>query len=116
MDRDDEDCRKLKQRLDDIVLREGLRTSSRDSARLQVVNRIAIKKLKAWYFGNWNAVKRVYPRGNANFPQKEAFRNPYVISGGTWEAFEQLMKKAGYFQGGLHKIEAARQLGRQIDW
>lgn len=116
VDRDNEDCRKLKQRLDDIVLQEGLRTRSRDSTRWQVANRIAIEELEAWYFGDWNAVKRVYPRVNANIPQKEAFRNPDAISGGTWEAFERLMKKAGYFEGGLRKIEAARQLGHHIDW
>lgn len=116
VDRDDEDCRKLKHRLDEIVLLEGLRTRSSDSTRWQVVNRIAIEELEAWYFGDWNAVKSVYPRVSTSIPQKEAFRNPDAISGGTWEAFERLMKKAGYFEGGLRKIEAARQIGRQVDW
>ncbi|OEU42408.1 hypothetical protein BGV40_09765 [Methanosarcina sp. Ant1] len=116
VDRDDEDCRKLKQRLDETVLREGLRTRSRDATNWQVVNRIVIEELEAWYFGDWAAVKRAYPRVSANIPQKEAYRNPDAISGGTWEAFERLMKKSGYFEGGLRKIEAARHLGRQIDW
>jgi hypothetical protein len=80
------------------------------------VNRIAIEELEAWYFGDWNAVKSAYPRVSTSIPQKEAFRNPDAISGGTWEAFERLMKKAGYFEGGLRKIEAARQIGRQVDW
>lgn len=53
---------------------------------------------------------------SASIPQKEAFRNPDTISDGTWEAFERLMKRAGYFEGGLRKIEVARQLGRQVDW
>lgn len=116
VDRDDEDCIKLKQKLDKIVLREGLRTRSNDAANWQVVNRIAIEELEAWYFGGWAAVKSIYPRVNANIPQKEAFHNPDSISGGTWETFERLMKRAGYFEGGLRKIEAARQLGRLIDW
>jgi hypothetical protein len=116
VDRDDEDCIKLKQKLDKIVIREGLRTRSNDAANWQVVNRIAIEELEAWYFGDWAAVKSVYPRVNANISQKEAFRTPDSISGGTWETFERLMKRAGYFEGGLRKIEAARQLGRHIDW
>jgi hypothetical protein len=116
VDRDNEDCRKLKQRLDEIVLREGLRTRSSDTTRWQVVNRIVIEELEAWYFGDWVAVKSVYPRVSANIPQKEAFRNPDSISGGTWEAFERLMKRAGYFEGGLRKIEAARQIGSRINW
>jgi hypothetical protein len=116
VDRDDEDCIKLKKRLDETVLREGLRTRSSDTTNWQVVNRIAIEELEAWYFGDWVTVKNLYPRVNANIQQKEAYRNPDAISGGTWEAFERLMKQAGYFSGGLRKIEAARQLGRHIDW
>jgi len=77
---------------------------------------LTIEELEAWYFGDWDAIKRIYPRVSENVPQKGAFRDPDAISGGTWEAFERLMKKAGYFEGGLRKIEAARQLGRQIDW
>jgi hypothetical protein len=116
VDRDDEDCRKLKQRLDETVRKEGLRIRSTDARNWQVVNRIAIEELEAWYFGDWAAVKRAYPKVSSNVPQKEAFRNPDTISGGTWEAFERLMKRSGYFEGGLRKIEAARQLGRQLDW
>lgn len=96
VDRDDEDCRKLKKRLDETVLREGLRTRSSDTTNWQVVNRIAIEELESWYFGDWATVKNLYPRVNANIQQKEAYRNPNAISGGTWEAFERLMKQAGY--------------------
>jgi hypothetical protein len=116
VDRDDDDCRKLKQKLNDIVCREGLRIRSNPSSGWQVVNRIVIEELEAWYFGDWSAVKHAYPRVSATVPQKEAFRDPDYIPGGTWEAFERLLKRAGYFENGLRKIEVARQLGRHLDW
>jgi hypothetical protein len=116
VDRDNDNCRELKQKLNDVVCREGLRIRSNNSSNWQVINRIIIEELEAWYFGDWSTVKRLYPKVSANIPQKEAFRNPDSIEGGTWEAFERLMKRAGYFAGGLRKIETARQLGRHLDW
>ncbi len=52
IDRDDDDCHVLKTRLDGIAHDCGLRT---DRARpdWQLVNRIAIEELEAWYFGDW---------------------------------------------------------------
>ena len=34
-----------------------------------------------------------------------------MIRGGTWETFERVLQKAGYFEGGLRKIEAAKTIG-----
>lgn len=116
LDRDDEDCFKLKKQLDSMVHQCGLCTRSDDVNKWQVLNRIAIEELESWYFGDWNALKSLYPRVSANVPQKESFRDPDAIAGGTWEAFERILKRAGYFEGGLRKTEVARKLGRNIDW
>jgi hypothetical protein len=43
------------------------------------------------------------------------FRDPDGIAGGTWEAFEQIMQSAGYFPGGLAKVEAANQIAPHMD-
>ncbi|TYO98699.1 uncharacterized protein DUF4276 [Geothermobacter ehrlichii] len=116
VDRDDDDCHELKRRLEDIAKRAGLSTrTSAAGAQWQLVNRIAIEELEAWYFGNWDAVCAAYPRVSRYVPQRQKYRAPDAIRGGTWEAFENIMQKHGYFRGGLAKIEAARMIGAHID-
>ena len=116
VDCDDEDCRSLKRSLDGIASRAGLRVqgqAGRDPS-WQVVNRIAIEELEAWYFGDWEAVRAEFPRVSPNVPQRQGFRDPDAILGGTWEAFERVLQNHGYFKEGLPKIDTARRLGRRI--
>ena len=82
------------------------KTASPAGSPCKVVNRIVIEELEAWYFGDWEAVLAAYPRVPKNIP----YRDPDAIRGGTWEAFERVMQKADYFEGGLRKIEAARAI------
>jgi hypothetical protein len=116
VDRDDEDCRTLKQRLEVLAQRAGLVTrSTAGSSRWQLVNRIAIEELEAWYFGDWTAVTTAYPRASATVPQRQGFRDPDAIAGGTWEAFERVMQQHGYFKTGLAKIDAARRVAAAVE-
>lgn len=116
LDRDDDDCRMLKQRLETIAERAQLLTRSRAvGGNWQLVNRIAVEELEAWYFGDWDAVRDVYPRVSANIPAKQPFRDSDAIRGGTWEAFERILKQHGYFETGLRKLEAARNLGPYVN-
>lgn len=109
VDRDDDDCHALKQRMERIASQAGFVTRSvADGPAYSVVNRLVIEELEAWYFGDWRAVCSAYPRVPSTIPNQTAYRNSDAIRGGTWEAFERIMKKAGYFRGGLRKIEAAR--------
>ena len=84
IDRDDDDCRELKKLLESLSSRAGLvtRTQSRHG-RWQVVNRIVAEELEAWYFGDWKAVCKAYPRTPSNIPGKAAYRCPDSIQGGT---------------------------------
>lgn len=116
VDRDDEDCRVLRRQLESIARCAGLRPRTHTgNAPWQLVNRIAIEELEAWYFGDWAAVCSAYPRASSNVPRRQGFRDPDAIAGGTWEAFERVMQKHGYFKGGLLKIEAARAIGAHVD-
>lgn len=116
VDRDNEDCHVLKRQLEAIARRAGLRTRSRaGNAPWQLVNRIAIEELEAWYFGDWAAVCSVYPKAPSNLRRRQGFRDSDGIAGGTWEAFERVMQTHGYFKGGLLKIEAARAIGAHVD-
>ena len=111
VDRDDDDCRTLKRRLEKMASDAGLRSRSRAAGpSYQVVNRLAIEELEAWYFGDWDAVRVAYPRVPETIPNQANYRDPDAIAGGTWEAFERVLKRAGYFQTGLRKIEAARAI------
>ena len=111
VDRDDDDCHELKDRLEQMAKEAGLRTRRKSGRRpYQVVNRLAIEELEAWYFGDWDAVKAAYPKAPEGIPTKAKYRDPDRIAGGTWEALEGILQRAGYFQTGLRKIEAARAI------
>lgn len=111
VDRDNDDCLKLKARLEASAANSGFRTRSQATSQdWHVVNRIAIEELEAWYFGDWEAVRAVYPRVNQGIPGQARYRNPDAIKGGTWEAFERILKRHGYFSNGLRKTEAAKAI------
>jgi hypothetical protein len=116
VDRDNDACLQLKGRLEQVALDAGLKTKSTVTVGpYAVVNRLAIEELEAWYFGDWDAVKSAYPRVSINIPRKEKYRDPDDIAGGTWEAFERILKRKGYFVGGLRKIEAARTIAQYME-
>lgn len=112
IDRDDDDCKELKNTLEEISLEAGLISRSQGKNQpWQVANRIVIEELEAWYFGDWEAIRSSFPRVPATIAQRQGFRDPDLISGGTWEAFERVMQNHGYYRAGLAKIEAARKFG-----
>lgn len=115
LDRDDDDCEALKQLLIQQAAAAGLsplslRTAP-PSSKGNFVARIAVEELEAWYFGEWDAVTEVYPRVAATIPSRQGFRDSDAIAGGTWEAFERVLRQYGYFRAGLSKIDAARNIG-----
>lgn len=116
VDRDDDDCQLLKQTLEEMAERAGLLSKTRagDGNRFQIANRIAVEELEAWFFGDWAAVQAAYPRVPSTIPQKAAYREPDAILGGTWEALERILKRAGYFRTGLRKLECARSVAAQM--
>jgi hypothetical protein len=116
VDCDNDDCKSLKKRLEEIARNAGLVTRSQAGERYwQLVNRIAIEELEAWYFGDWEAVCEAYPRVSTSIPQKAGYRDPDDITGGTWEAFERILQQNGYFRAGLPKVGTARDLGALLD-
>lgn len=116
VDRDDEDCLVLKARLEGVAQRAGLVTrTAAINGRFQVINRIAVEELEAWFFGDWPAVCAAYPRMPATLPKRAGFREPDAIAGGTWEALEREMQRKGYFKQGLRKLELAREVAVHMD-
>jgi hypothetical protein len=76
---------------------------------------MAIEELEAWFFGDWEAMRQIYPRTPANLPSRQGFLDPDVITGGTWEALERVLQRHGYAPGGLRKIDTARAIGAVLD-
>ena len=116
VDRDDDSCTELKQKVERMAANAGLATRSRrKQGTYAIVNRIVIEELEAWYFGDWDAVRKAYPRVEAGVPAQAKYREPDAIKGGTWEALERVLKAAGYFKTGLRKIELARTIAAHMD-
>ena len=80
VDRDDDDCKDLKSRLESACTNTGLR-SRRVGATSdwEIVTRIAVEELEAWYFGNWTAVRGAYPRMPENTPGQSRSRIPTLV-------------------------------------
>lgn len=115
VDLDRDDCEKLKRHLEKIAAAAGMLTRSQaGSSRWQLVSRIAIEELEAWYFGDWPAVCRAYPRVPTSIPNQSGYRDSDAIRD-SWEAFERILQRYGYFRSGLRKIEVARAVGALID-
>ncbi len=116
IDRDDDDCKVLKQSLEELSRDSNLYTKSNPfMGKYSVINRIVVEELESWYFGDWDAVQQAYPRVSGNIPRKAQYRNPDNIRGGTWESFERILKNAGYFTTGLRKMEAANAICQHMD-
>jgi hypothetical protein len=115
VDVDNEDCRVLKGELEKMAAAAGLTTkTAAGGERFQVLNRLAIEELEAWFIGDEDAIRAAYPRVVRNLAQKEKYRDPDAIAGGTWEALERLLQKSGYFRGGLGKVTAAREISKHM--
>lgn len=117
IDEDRADCGRQKGELERAAADAGLvtRSAADPSGRFQVLNRIAVEELEAWFFGDPTAISRAYPGASPNLGANARFRNPDAIAGGTWEALEQVLQHAGAHRGGLAKIAAARDISRCMD-
>ncbi|HOI74298.1 MAG TPA: DUF4276 family protein [Syntrophales bacterium] len=116
VDRDTDDCYKLKAELERMVRQAGFtsKTAAAVSGQFEVLNRIAIEELEAWFFGDPIALKEAYPRVSGNIGNRAPYREPDAIAGGTWEALERVLMKAGYYPGGMPKVEVARNISKNM--
>lgn len=115
VDMDQDQCDQLKSTLEEACTHAGLRSRrAAGGPQWQVVTRIAIEELEAWYFGDWQAVCRAFPGVSTTIPRRAGYRKPDAIQGGTWEAFERVLKQGGHYKQGLPKVRAATAMGRYM--
>lgn len=119
VDRDDADCRTLKDGLERIAAAAGLPTKSAPAAdgRFRVVNRIVVEELEAWYFGDIPALCAAYPGVPGTLARKQRYRHPDAITGGTWERLLRVLQEAGYYSGTdrLPKSVVARKVAALME-
>lgn len=114
VDRDADDCVALKSRLEAMCLESGLASKTRPAAggAFDVVNRIVIEELEAWFFGDPDALQAAWP-GTGRTARRAAYREPDAVKGGTHEAMLRMLKASGHLRDAdrLPKIEVARTMG-----
>jgi hypothetical protein len=118
VDRDDDDCRRLKQALEAAALAIGLPTKSSPAldGRFRVVNRIVVEELESWFLGDASAVCAAFPGVSPRFAARARYRDPDAVNGGTWEALAQLLSAAGHYHDAkkMPKVEVARRVAAQM--
>ena len=71
VDRDKEDCRILKRSLEDATIRAGLRSKTAAAGEpFEVLNRIVVEELEAWFLGDPEAIRAAYPRVSRSVSEK----------------------------------------------
>ena len=123
VDRDDDDCRALKARLEQTARASGMPTLSTPeggtaaSGRIRVCNRIVCEELEAWFLGDPQALCAAYPKVKASFASQTKYRNPDAIVGGTWEAMAHLLNQAGHYRDRARfpKVEVAQTVTPHLD-
>lgn len=117
VDEDRQDCTKLKAEMERAAEDAGLitRKIAGGGSNFQVLNRISIEELEAWFFGDLQALHLAYSRIPRSLETRSKYRDPDAIQGGTWEELEKELQRKGYFHGGLAKIEAAKAISAHMD-
>ncbi len=115
LDRDEEDCIRLKDRLEAMADAAGLLTKSKTkSKKFQVLNRLAIEELEAWFLGDQSAICTAYPRVSKTFWKRAKYADPDSLTR-TWESLEKLLQFSHYHVGGLEKIKAAKEISTHMN-
>ncbi|MGI5819517.1 MAG: DUF4276 family protein [Armatimonadota bacterium] len=113
VDRDADDCQRLKAQLDVIAADAGLVPKGRAmGGRFHVLNRVAIEELEAWFFGDVEALCAAYPHVSASLAKRAPYRDPDAIKGGTWEALARVLN---YSRQTYPKIAVAREISQHMD-
>ena len=115
IDEDREGCFQLKAQLEAIAHDAGFVTKSSASQEgdFQVVNRLAIEELEAWFFGDIEALQAAYPSVSRNLQCQDRYRDPDAITGGTHEALGRVLR--GYYPKRVPKTKMARKIAKHME-
>jgi hypothetical protein len=108
VDRDKDDCIKLKHQIEIMFRNAGLVSKSAKKAgqKHQCVCRVVVEEFESWLLGDINALKLAFP--NLKVPKKFEQKQPDAITNPS-EVLQSLLKNSGYRLSG--KIDLARRIG-----
>lgn len=118
VDRDDDDCLILKARLESFAANANLVSKTAgDGVKFEVVNRIVVEELEAWFFGDVQALAASWPGVPLNLGARAGFRDPDAIVGGTHEVLLRVLQRAGHLRSvdRLPKIDTARRMAGRLE-
>ncbi len=117
IDEDRRDCHELKAYLEKAADEAGFvtKSSATPNEDFQIVNRIAVEEIEAWFFGDVEALHAAYPRIPENLQSKAKYRNPDAIRGGTYEALKQLLMQKNYYKGRISKPTVAQNIAQHME-
>ena len=117
IDEDRKDCRELKAKLERAAHEANFvtKSSADPNGNFQVVNRLAIEELEAWFFGDIGALHAAYPRVSKDLHNQAKYRDPDAITGGTYEALESLLLERNYYRDKLPKRAVAQKIAQHME-
>jgi len=117
IDEDRRGCRALKEKLERTAheARFVTKSSASPNGYFQVVNRLAIEELEAWFFGDVEALHAAYPRIPESLQYQARYRDPDAILGGTYEALERLLVESNYYTDKLLKTKMAQDIASHME-
>lgn len=107
IDRDAEDCRKLKSALVRMSAEAGLRADA-------ILHRIVVDELESWFLGDVPALCAAYGRLPKDLGKQARYRDP-DDTGKASRALEDLLRSKGYHRNGLAKTVAAEAIAPHMD-
>lgn len=116
IDEDRRDCHELKAYLEKAAYEAGFvtKSSATPNEDFQIVNRIAVEEIEAWFFGDVEALHAAYPRIPKSLQDQARYRNPDAIAGGTHEALKQLLMEKNYYKGRISKPTVAQNIAQHM--
>lgn len=110
----DADCRARKQELEQLAANAGLPTKASVAAGqpYQVLTRLAITELEAWFLGDPAAVQAAYPRVHPHH-FKGLPTDPDTVAD-AWETLWRVLQKAGLFTAGKAKTAWAAAIAPHL--
>ena len=111
----DTDCKSRKKELEHLAAGARLltKTSAHPGQKFQLLTRLAVAELEAWFLGDPVAIQAAYPRVHTNH-FKGLPRDPDALSD-TWETLHRLLQKGGYYPVSAAKTEWAATIAPHLD-
>ncbi|AWM34468.1 DUF4276 family protein [Hymenobacter nivis] len=111
----DANCRARKQTLERLVAEAGITTKTAAAAGqpFQVITRLAVTELEAWFLGDPDAIQAAYSRVHPNH-----FKGIHTVPDeipDAWETLWRVLQRANLYPTGKAKVEWAETIAPHLD-